>query len=118
MSSLLSFISRPTLPQLPPLSPLDEEWRAHAACAGYPPSLFYPTSRWDITESYHNDYIEARKICTRCSVRDACLEEAMRTGDLEGMRGGLTPNQLRALAVRRRFRRVHPSFRYRLQVQE
>jgi WhiB family transcriptional regulator, redox-sensing transcriptional regulator len=64
-------------------------WRAEAACRGTSTALFYP-SLGDLTAARH-----AKAVCATCPVRVECLEEALRDGELFGIRGGLTPRERR-----------------------
>jgi WhiB family redox-sensing transcriptional regulator len=87
----------------------DDDWRLAAACRDEDPNLFFPdhatsTSRPgppDTTELRHlaSIYAPARTICDTCPVAAACLEEELAFGysNQYGMRGGLDPNERRAL---------------------
>ena len=46
----------------------------------------------------------AKAICSRCPMRDACLQAALDFGDKEGVWGGLTPDE-RGRLVRKRQRK-------------
>ena len=50
-----------------------QRWRSAAACLGYPTSWFYP-QRGDTAAG-----AVALSICRACSVREACLEDALAT---------------------------------------
>jgi len=64
-------------------------WRAHAACIGVHIDTFFDAGLWPL----------ARSICSRCPVRDACLDEELRieggcnAWGRHGFRGGLTPTE-------------------------
>jgi WhiB family redox-sensing transcriptional regulator len=79
--------------------PEDEEWRHRAACAGNPTNLFFPvgTSRDAIDQTE-----EAKAVCRPCPVRQACLAFALDTGQSEGVWGGLSEGERRALVRRSR----------------
>lgn len=62
-------------------------WRRNAACLGMDVELFYAGGR----------ELEAKRLCAGCPVLDACLEDAVLKGDYEGVRGGLTGDERRAL---------------------
>ena len=68
-------------------------WVDDALCADMDPELWFPTT---VSERRGDPYREARAVCARCTVRDACLADALRV-DAEhgahGMRGMLTPAQ-------------------------
>lgn len=80
------------------------DWRHHAACRGTDPELFFPdpSSAPDVVE-------EAREVCRRCSVIDACLAYALRTRQNSGVWGGQSERERRSLirlAARTRRRAV------------
>jgi len=85
--------------QRKPLVPL---WRAPdtVACRGEDTSLFYPVEGLPFA-AQEARYQRARAICARCPLARECLEHAMaeeRTGGRYGIRGGLTPEERRALS--------------------
>lgn len=55
-------------------------WRHQAACRGLDPEAFYPE------EGEPGD--EAKAVCTRCPVRQPCLEWALATREKAGVWGG------------------------------
>lgn len=70
-------------------------WRERAACRDGPdPDAFFPTAE---TGPEHDTQVAAAKaICAGCPVQAACLDEALaRIPD--GIAGGLTPDERRAL---------------------
>ena len=69
----------------------DRRWWEDAACLGLPTDLFFP----EVGERA----AVPRKVCAACSVRDACLDDAL-TIPVErdlGVRGGLTETERAAL---------------------
>lgn len=60
------------------------------ACSGEDAELFYPISYGPAAEK---QIAEAKAVCARCPVsyRDACLDDAVRREDSEGIWGGTTP---------------------------
>ena len=82
--------------QVPDTAPRAWHWRDDAACLGWAP-LFLP--RTDPGPSYAASTAQAKSICDRCPVRDACLADAMTTEGASdpraraGVRGGLTPEE-------------------------
>lgn len=68
-------------------------WRDLAACRTADPDLFFPDPSDTIASA------AALAICHRCPVVEACLDDALRTGELFGIRGGLTAVQRRPLLV-------------------
>ncbi|MGI8492632.1 MAG: WhiB family transcriptional regulator [Acidimicrobiales bacterium] len=69
-------------------------WRAKAACRGVEPGIFYP-----VTEEEADD---AKAICAGCTVREACLDWALRTREKDGIWGGSTERERRRMLRRRR----------------
>ena len=77
-------------------------WRNHAACYGEDPELWFPLG----TDGRWTTQIEqARAICHRCPVSEACLDDALREegarSDRYGIRGGLTDTERRQLRRRK-----------------
>ena len=72
----------------------DEDWRERGACRGIPVELFFPP--------VEHEGDEAKSVCEMCSVREPCLEWAMTSGERFGVWGGLTSQERRSLATRRR----------------
>ena len=64
-------------------------WRDRAVCAGVDVDLFYPEG----TESGW----EALEFCGRCPVRSECLSDALVTGEVFGIRGGMLARDRAAL---------------------
>lgn len=76
------------------------EWFARAACRDEDPELFFPIGAAGPGLA---QAAEAKAICQRCPVREACLAYALATGQDAGIWGGLTEEERRLL--RRRSRR-------------
>jgi WhiB family transcriptional regulator, redox-sensing transcriptional regulator len=77
----------------------DPHWRERSACRDEDPDLFFPIG----TGRHATEQTEAAKaVCRRCSVIDTCLAEALDTGEVNGIRGGLDQLELRRLVERRR----------------
>jgi WhiB family transcriptional regulator, redox-sensing transcriptional regulator len=72
-------------------------WRNHAACLDEDPELFFPIG---ITGPALLQIEEAKAICGRCKVLDACLEWAMESGQDSGVWGGLSEDERRSLKRR------------------
>ena len=63
--------------------------RANPVCMETDPELFFPET-----------WVEARdakKLCSTCPVRTACLAYAIETNQQDGIWGGLTPEERRRL---------------------
>lgn len=62
-----------------------QPWMQDAACTQVDPDMFFPNPgdhAWD-----------ARAICMGCPVQGDCLAYALRTGQRDGIWGGLTPGE-------------------------
>lgn len=77
-----------------------QAWRVDAACIGAPLDMFFPRRG----ESPR----PALRICAGCTVRDECLEDALRypVRDEAGVRGGMTAQA--RVKLRRSAARVKP----------
>lgn len=72
----------------------DTDWRNTAACLGIPATFFYPGRGDDVTE--------AMATCSRCPVRQQCLEFALAHNE-PGVWGGTTGRERdRIVRARRR----------------
>jgi len=81
-------------------------WRSRAACLDENPELFFSIGNADAAFHQIN---KARVICRRCEVADACLRWAMHSHQDDGVWGGLSVDERRALKRRNaRARRVDP----------
>jgi hypothetical protein len=79
------------------------EWLAKAACG---PDGGYAGLDFDPPPGSRKEEL-ARAVCMRaCPVRSECLEDALATGDHNGIRGGATGPELRKLEKHRRGLRV------------
>ena len=74
----------------------DTGWRESAACSGVDSDTFFPASEEESAAQ------SAKKICSGCPVRDACLQYALSTNQTSGVWGGLDAGERRRL--RRRLR--------------
>jgi hypothetical protein len=71
-------------------------WRRRAACRHADPELFFPPVGDSQTAA------AAVAVCRSCLVIDACLRDALATGERHGIRGGLTGIERRKLLAARR----------------
>ena len=82
-------------------------WRDRAACLGLDPELFFPIGN---TGPALIQTEEARAVCRRCEVIDDCLSWAMDSRQEDGVWGGLSADERRALRRRNaRARRADPA---------
>ena len=74
---------------------MNRDWMDSAACRSYDPELWFPISPGDTAT-------RPRAICVHeCPVRAKCAEYAIRTGEQDGIWGGMSQAQL-TQAVRNR----------------
>jgi WhiB family redox-sensing transcriptional regulator len=74
-------------------------WLHRAACRDEDPELFFPvgTSGPALLQ-----VTEAKTVCRRCPVQTECLDWALETGQDDGVWGGMSEDERRALSRRRR----------------
>ena len=65
---------------------------SHALCAETDPDLFFP-----IDERQIKQINLAKSICNKCDDKNKCLEYALTVPDLDGVWGGLTVSERKAL---------------------
>ena len=70
------------------------QWRIRGACNGLDPTIFFPDE--------DEDALEAKAICSECSVRVSCLEHALASREKEGVWGGATEKERRRIIRQRR----------------
>jgi WhiB family transcriptional regulator, redox-sensing transcriptional regulator len=73
------------------------DWRHRAACRDEDPELFFPIGN---TGPALLQIEEAKAVCMRCDVREACLQWALDSGQDAGVWGGLSEDERRALRRR------------------
>lgn len=78
------------------MADIRRSWRSDAACRGLPTAMFFP----DPDRADPDGAAEARAVCARCPVRDACAEAGAR--EPAGIWGGLTAAERRGRPARRR----------------
>jgi len=69
------------------------DWQDGARCAEVDPELFFPGQGGTAQP--------AKRVCAACEVRSQCLEYAIESGQQDGVWGGLSERQLRALRLQR-----------------
>lgn len=57
-------------------------WWEEAACRGMDPDMFFPE------KGNMAGLRAALEVCAGCPVRDPCLDDAIRSGEKQGVRGG------------------------------
>ncbi|WP_380286402.1 WhiB family transcriptional regulator [Kitasatospora purpeofusca] len=75
-------------------------WRESAGCRGTDPELFFPVgSSTSLPTRVQSD--EAKAVCGRCPVARQCLDWALNAEPVEGVWGGTTETERRAMRRRR-----------------
>jgi WhiB family transcriptional regulator, redox-sensing transcriptional regulator len=70
------------------------DWRHKAACLNQNPELFFPLGS---TGRALEQVEQAKVVCRRCPVSSQCLEWALKTNQQDGVWGGLSEDERRAL---------------------
>ncbi|MFE4827638.1 WhiB family transcriptional regulator [Streptomyces sp. NPDC056672] len=78
------------------------DWRHNAICREEDPELFFPVGN---TGPALLQIEEAKAVCRRCPVMEQCLRWALEAGQNEGVWGGLSEDERRALKRRTARRR-------------
>lgn len=65
------------------------EWRAHGACIGVHPNIFFPERGESV--------VEAKTICAACPVRGECLDFALDNSEKFGIWGGRSERERRRM---------------------
>jgi len=76
----------------------NEEWQDKAACREIAVELFFPPAEQESEV--------AKSVCAECTVRQPCLEFALVEGERFGIWGGLTSQERRSVAAKRRKARL------------
>jgi WhiB family transcriptional regulator, redox-sensing transcriptional regulator len=79
----------------------EELWQAKAACRGPQARVFFPPSHTERKEERDAREADAKAICATCSVRQACLEYAIRIREPHGIWGGLNELERKQILARR-----------------
>ncbi len=78
-----------------------DEWQVRAACRGPQAVVFFPPSYVERKDERLNREREAKSICGSCSVREDCLDYALRIREPHGIWGGLNESERKQLLDRR-----------------
>jgi WhiB family transcriptional regulator, redox-sensing transcriptional regulator len=79
-------------------------WWTRAACASADPELFFPIS---YSGPALRQVARAKAICARCPIQQECLSYALDAGSIQGVWGGMTEEERRRLARRKRRAQAH-----------
>lgn len=75
----------------------EELWQARAACRGPQATVFFPPSYFERKDEKHEREQRAKAICAQCSVREPCLDYALRIREPHGIWGGLNESERKLL---------------------
>ncbi|MEU2159899.1 WhiB family transcriptional regulator [Streptomyces chengbuensis] len=75
-------------------------WRLDATCLGEDPDLFFPIGIGNSGPTLLQT-AEAKAVCRRCPVVEQCLDWAVERGPVDGIWGGTTESERRAISRRR-----------------
>ncbi|KUN74223.1 hypothetical protein AQJ46_01220 [Streptomyces canus] len=84
------------------------DWHESATCQGTDPDLFFPVG-YASSGSTLIQIAEAKAVCHRCPVIDQCLSWALDTDPVEGIWGGTTEAERRAMRRRNAARADRPT---------
>jgi WhiB family transcriptional regulator, redox-sensing transcriptional regulator len=70
------------------------EWWSHGACLAADPDLFFPISE---SGPARRQVTAAKAVCAGCQVRERCLSYALTAGPMQGVWGGTSEEERRAL---------------------
>jgi hypothetical protein len=77
-------------------------------CSQVDPELFFPFDRLDSTMAYRENYQDeqgAKKVCSECPYKLACLSFALERPDIQGIWGGATHMERRRMLNKLRSQR-------------
>jgi WhiB family transcriptional regulator, redox-sensing transcriptional regulator len=80
---------------------LDDDWQLKASCRGPHAVVFFPPSHFERKEERLERERRAKAICATCSVRQPCLEYALRIREPHGIWGGLNEAERKQLLTER-----------------
>ena len=83
------------------LQQADELWQVKAACRGPHSAIFFPPSHFERKDEKELREATAKAICAGCSVRQACLDYAIRIREPHGIWGGLNELERKTLLAGR-----------------
>ncbi len=75
----------------------EETWQEKAACRGPHATVFFPPDTFERKEQKELRETRAKAICAQCSVKQPCLDMAIRIREQHGIWGGL--NEIERKAV-------------------
>ncbi len=79
----------------------EDVWQVRAACRGPQSAVFFPPAQFERKDEKAEREQRAKAICASCSVRQPCLEYALRIREPHGIWGGLNEVERRHLLTDR-----------------
>jgi WhiB family transcriptional regulator, redox-sensing transcriptional regulator len=76
-------------------------WQLKAACRGPQSAAFFPPAHFERKDEKEAREAQAKDICATCSVRQPCLDYAIRIREPHGIWGGLNELERKQLLARR-----------------
>ena len=87
--------------RLPPATESSWSWQLQAKCRGQSPEMFFPEEHTGTGR--RREELAAKRICGQCPVLNECRDHALRTPELHGIWGAMTPrerSQVRTIRLR------------------
>lgn len=78
---------------------VDEVWQVKAACRGPQSVVFFPPSHFERKSDKLRREQQAKAICASCTVREPCLQYALRIREPHGIWGGLNEAERRSMTA-------------------
>ena len=78
----------------------DVGWQTRAACRGPQAVIFFPPPQFERKDEKAERERQAKAICATCSVREPCLDYALRIREPHGIWGGRNEAERRELLGR------------------
>jgi WhiB family redox-sensing transcriptional regulator len=79
----------------------DDAWQVKAGCRGPQAAVFFPPSHFERKDEKVDREQRAKAICATCSVRQPCLDYAIRIREPHGIWGGLNETERKQLLTQR-----------------
>jgi WhiB family redox-sensing transcriptional regulator len=79
----------------------DDAWQVKAACRGPQAAVFFPPNHFERKDEKADRENRAKAICESCSVREPCLEYALKIKEPHGIWGGLNELERKQVLTRR-----------------
>ncbi|KAA0235167.1 MAG: WhiB family transcriptional regulator [Actinobacteria bacterium] len=74
-----------------------EVWQVKAACRGPQAAVFFPPPQFERKDEKLDRERRAKAICAACTVREDCLEYAVRIREPHGIWGGLNETERKSM---------------------